>query len=144
MKGKTHLVLLEQIVMLAVFALAAALCLRAFALADRLSRENMVRDRAVLLAQNTAEVCRSGRGDTAFLMEKLGGEGSAQSWKAFCGEDLSIVEDSDQPVYRVAVLHEESKKPGLGRAEVSVYMAEDGRLLVKLPVAWQEEVKKDG
>ena len=38
MRSKAPLALMEQMVMVLVFALAAALCLQAFALADRISR----------------------------------------------------------------------------------------------------------
>ena len=50
MKSKAPLALMEQIIMVLVFALAAALCLRTFALSDRMSREGELRDGAVLLA----------------------------------------------------------------------------------------------
>ena len=40
MKSKAPLALMEQMVMLLVFALAAALCLQAFVQSDRLSRES--------------------------------------------------------------------------------------------------------
>ena len=39
MKNRTSLVLMEQLVMVLVFALAAAVCLTVFAEADRISRE---------------------------------------------------------------------------------------------------------
>ena len=46
MRSKAPLVLMEQAVMVLVFALAAALCLRAFVWSDQLSRQNEARDRA--------------------------------------------------------------------------------------------------
>ena len=46
MRSKAPLALMEQMVMVLVFALAAALCLQAFALADRISRQNAERDQA--------------------------------------------------------------------------------------------------
>lgn len=47
MRSKAPLALMEQMVMVLVFALAAALCLQAFALADRISRQNAERDQAL-------------------------------------------------------------------------------------------------
>ena len=41
MRSKAPLALMEQMVMVLVFALAAALCLQAFALADRISRQEL-------------------------------------------------------------------------------------------------------
>ena len=50
MKSKTPLALMEQLVMVLVFALAAALCVSCFVAADRLSDRYAVRDDAVLEA----------------------------------------------------------------------------------------------
>ena len=47
MRSKAPLLLMEQMVMLAVFALAAALCLQAFVKSDGLSGDSQDRDRAV-------------------------------------------------------------------------------------------------
>ena len=55
MKSRAPLALMEQLVMVLVFALAAALCVQAFFASDRMSRQGEARDRAVLLAQNAAE-----------------------------------------------------------------------------------------
>ena len=49
MKSKAPLLLMEQMVMLLVFALAAALCLQAFVKSDGLSRRSEARDRAMTL-----------------------------------------------------------------------------------------------
>ena len=56
MRSKTPLALMEQMVMVLVFALAAALCLQVFVVTDRMSERNKDIDHAVLLAQNTAEL----------------------------------------------------------------------------------------
>ena len=64
MKSKAPLALMEQMVMLLVFALAAALCLQAFVQSDRLSRESEARAHAAVLCQwlgpsgTTAEIWR--------------------------------------------------------------------------------------
>ena len=58
MKHKPPLILMEQMVMLLVFALAAALCLQAFVKSDGLSKDSEVRDQAVTLCQNAAETLR--------------------------------------------------------------------------------------
>ena len=56
MKQKTSLLLMEQLVMILVFALAAARGLQIFAKADAISQETARRDRAVVLARNAAEL----------------------------------------------------------------------------------------
>ena len=60
MKNKTSLLLMEQLVMVLVFALAAALCLTVFVKADQISRETVRRDEAVLLEAGAKYICRSG------------------------------------------------------------------------------------
>ena len=62
-KSKAPLVMLEQMVMLLVFALAAALCLQAFVKSDQMSRNSEARDRAMILCQSAAEAIRQTNGD---------------------------------------------------------------------------------
>lgn len=61
MKHKAFLILLEQLIMLLVFALACAACLGIFARAHIIRRDTALRDQAVLLAQNTAERLKAGQ-----------------------------------------------------------------------------------
>ena len=60
MKSKASLLLMEQLVAVLVFALAAVLCLRLFAGAERISTETARRDQAVAVAQNAAELLKAG------------------------------------------------------------------------------------
>lgn len=64
MKSRTPLVLMEQMVMLLVFALAAALCLQVFVRSDNISKDEQSLCRAAFLCQSSAEVIRSCGGDT--------------------------------------------------------------------------------
>ena len=140
MRSKTPLALMEQVVMVLVFALAAALCLRAFALSDRLSREGELRDGAVLLAQNAAEVCKAGGGDWDYMETVLGGDALGYSWTVLYNERMEPVA-AEEAAYEVVVRPETAEAPGLGRATVSVFEMDGGDLLFQLPVAWQEEVQ---
>lgn len=60
MRSKTSLILMELLVMVLVFALCAALCLQIFVRAEEISLETARRDEALVLAQNAAELLRSG------------------------------------------------------------------------------------
>ena len=62
MKSRAPLALMEQMVMLLVFALAAALCLQAFVKSDQISLKSETRSNAALAAQNTAEIIRHSGG----------------------------------------------------------------------------------
>ena len=109
MKNKASLALMEQLVILLVFALCAALCLQAFVGADRIARENEARDEAVILAQNTAESLKAG---------------------------LPIPESPKN--LTLEVTHLSSEIPGHAKAEVAIFSQETGNLLISLTVGWQE------
>jgi len=134
-RSKVPLLLMEQMIMLLVFALAAALCVRAFVLADSRSLHNEARDRALTVAQNTAELYKSFRGDAESVAARVGG--SLQN------EGLSIAYDKDwQPTeretaYLLTVTPLLDENPRLGKAELSV-TDESGETLITLPLAWQE------
>ena len=62
MKNKTSLTLLELLIMIMVFALAAALCLRAFVFSGKLSASDRIRAEAESASQNMAELLKSEKG----------------------------------------------------------------------------------
>ena len=59
MRNRAFLPLMEQAIMILVFALAAALCLRTFVWADGYSARQQARDQAVTVAQNAAETLQA-------------------------------------------------------------------------------------
>ena len=116
MRNKTSLLLMEQLVMVLVFALAAALCLSAFVKADGLSCETVRRDAAVLLAQNAAEVLKATSGDS----------------------ELAAAAASESG-YRVEIKKLKSEFPLLGQAEIRIFLEDD--LIFSLRTGWQEVVE---
>lgn len=139
MKNKTPLVLMEQLVMVLVFALAAALCLRAFALSDQISRENERRSQAAHVAQNAAETLKACGGDFAQAAALLGGGETADGWSVCYDEAWTVTADSASCAYRLKLREENSPVPGLGQAQVRVVRADAGEEpLFALTVAWQE------
>ena len=123
MRSKTPLVLMEQLVMVLVFAMAAAICLQVFSLSDRLSKENEARAEAALLAQNTAEELKSSYGEALLDWEEADG--------------IYYMEEDG---YRVQVQTAEAEISGLRKVELQVLQEEE--VLFEIPVAWQE-VKGD-
>ena len=117
MKNKTSLLLMEQLVMVLVFALAAALCLTAFVKADQISRETVQRDEAVLLAQNAAQVLKATSGDADRAARMLEADAAAAG-------------------YRLEIQRTESGLDLLGQAEIRVWLEEE--LLFTLRTGWQE------
>lgn len=125
MKSKASLTLMEQLVMVLVFALAAAVCLRAFVYADKLSRETQDRDRAVYIAQNGAETVKACRGGFAEAAALLGG--------AETEEGLTVCYETG---FRLEAERLPTETAGLGRAEIRVTKGDE--VLFSLTVAWQE------
>ncbi len=125
MKNKAPLTMMEQVIMVLIFALAAALCLQAFACANETSKANALRDQAVIYGQTAAETMKHTGGDWAAAAELLDGEAANGSIQApWPGGTLTITPDHcDQPL--------------LGKAMVTV-LDESGQALFTLPVAWQE------
>lgn len=124
MKNRTSLVLMEQLIMVLVFALAAALCLNFFVKADHISRETARRDEAILMAQNSAQVLKACAGDAEKAAQILSGQ--------VTDTGLSIVADG----YTETVTFERSEIPGLGLARIDIYLEED--LVFTLRTGWQE------
>ena len=120
MKNKTPLVLMELVIMLLVFAVAAGLCLRAFAGAERISRTGAEDDRAIAAAQNGAELTKFYSGDLETAAAERGGTWDGVSWR-FTVDGCPVT---------VTLLHAES--PYLGTAAVT---AGD----IELTVSWQKE-----
>ena len=134
MRSKAPLALIEQAIMLLVFALAAVLCLRAFVWADRQSDVNASRDRAMLQAQTAAETLKYCRGDYSEAAKMAGGEWDGKSWSIGYDETWNVTDEDE--LYLLQVVPNEGKLEYLGQAEVEVRM--NGEELVRLPVSWQE------
>lgn len=136
-RGKTSLLLMEQLVMLLVFALAAALCLRAFVYSDRLSRQMEARDRAADLAQNAAETLRHTAGDFPRAAGLLGAERFDEtSFQLDYDGDWNLADDTMR--YTLGAARADSDIPGLGRAQVWVRDEQTDQELLRLDLAWQE------
>ena len=126
MKHKTPLVLMEMVIMVLVFALASAICLRMFAASEQLSQKNEAVSHAVLLAQNAAEELKAARGE----------------WNA---DSEQLISYGDW-TYRLEITEEETDINGLGSGRIRVF-GHEGRkneeLLYELAVAWQEELQDE-
>ena len=112
MRNKTSLVLMEQLVMVLVFALVAALCLRAFVQARNISEGIYHQDEAVVIAQNAAQALKA----------------TADPEKA-----VSLVESAP---YTLQITEKISGIPGLGMAEILVF--HEGEAIISLTTGWQE------
>lgn len=134
MKNKGALVLIEQAIMLLVFALAAVLCLRAFVWADTASKDIAARDQALIQAQNAAEMLKSCAGDFDAAVVQMGGIRDGETWVVLYDENWNVTDDMH--TYTLRAVSGRSGPEYLGRAEVSVYRGDSE--LTALEVCWQE------
>lgn len=132
MKNKAPLALMEQLIMLLVFALAAALCLQIFVYSGNISRRCEAQAFAATAVQNVAEAVKHNRGD---LSPFTGDSSSAQ---ALIGFDEQWQKSAPTVAdYHILVTLEESDVPGLGKASVTAQTAA-GEELFAIAVCWQE------
>jgi hypothetical protein len=128
---------MEQVVMVLVFALAAALCLRVFAFSDRMSERNSDIDHAVLLAQNTAELLKA-CGGVEEAAAVAGGTIRQMMWSTYYDAQLNPVEDQADAYYVVDTLPINSGVEGLGKAAIEVFRHDGNTGLFFITAAWQE------
>lgn len=128
--SRSTLVLMEQVIMVLVFALAAALCVQVFVYASLQSKGNDERDRAVELAQSTAET-----------IKHAGGLAGAREMDTYYDENWMADNDTTGYAYRLDIHTLGGAVDGLGQAAVRVLKntdEPDDEVLVELTVAWQE------
>ncbi len=126
MKNRSPLLLMEQAILLVVFTLAAAVCLRLFVWADGTSKQDAQRDYAIFQAQNAAEEIQSAGGDLEKAAQSYGGSVVRGVWQAEL-EDGCLMQ----------AVRQESGRRYLGRARVEI-LDKNGEILAELTVSWQE------
>lgn len=146
MRSKAPLALMEQMVMLLVFALAAALCLQAFVKSDALSERSEARDQAVVLCQNAAEAIQhTGDVEAGLALACAAAPGQRDGFGYFVGfdGDWNLLPGDGRPHssrYTLRAQAVDSGVDGLGKAQVEAFVWESGTMesLFSLEVAWQE------
>ena len=141
--NKTPLLLMEQMIMLLVFALTAVICLQAFVRADAWSKESAALDQAVILTQSAAETIRHYGGEDSHPLQK-----AAQTMEGDydpASDSFTVTYDEDwQPdpagVYILKASAVDSSLPGMGEAEIAMQDASQEKEIFRLKVAWPMEV----
>lgn len=134
MKRSAALILTELLVMLTVFAVAAAFCLKTFVWAHNSSELSAAMDMALLKSQNAAESLKHHRGDHSLAAQDLGGKWDGQGWRVCYDEQWK--ETDAESAYILEVMPEENAGY-LGQAKLTVF-DQNGQLLAELTVCWQE------
>ena len=137
MKSKAPLVLMEQIIMVLVFAMAAALCLQAFVLSEKISKQTEARGRAAIEAQNVAESMKV-RGFSEFVK---GAEQTAEGFQLFYDATWKMV-SAEAAEYVITISPVHADNAYIWNAEI-VVKEQEGAELFRIPVAGQTEVTQD-
>lgn len=148
MRSKAPLALMEQMIMLLVFALAAALCVQAFVKSDSISTRSEARDRAALAAQSAAETIKYIGGDTENALS-----GAAKQLNGKYESDLLLINydknwniTNDKPAYELTAEGVNADVPGMQKAVVKVN-AYDGSggtdTIFEINTAWQETLVQE-
>ena len=135
MKRSASLILVELLIMLTVFALAAAICLRVFVWSDENSRQSAAADHALLRAQNVAETIKHYRGDFSLAAGDYGGQWDGASWKVSYDDGWNI--RADGGAYVLQVVPVSCDTDYLGQARLTV-TDQFGAVLSEFSVCWQE------
>ncbi|MCI8608785.1 MAG: hypothetical protein HFE73_03980 [Firmicutes bacterium] len=136
MKSKAPLMLIEQMIMLLVFALAAALCLRAFIVSDSISKQSIARDHAVVEAQKAAEALKGDYAEEYFAQMDAS---TAEQGVAYIIDYTTDWQPAGEhtPAYTLQALYTDSDLTYLNSAEITV-CDQKGNELFRLPVSWQK------
>ncbi len=141
MKNKAFLPLLEQIIMIGFFAVIATICLQGIALANRISEEQALKDRAVLAAQNIAETLKSTRGDTDSAADILSGSAQSDSLTVFYDLTGKPVSEEDPNGFIGLAVITESAHPLLGNASIQIIYEDE--VIYSLTVGWQKDLENE-
>lgn len=136
MKNKAPLPLMEQLIMVLIFSLTAAICMQGFATSDRISRRQEARDQAVIHVQNTAELLKLHAGDYSAVADALDLVSAKDCWYLPFDSRWQPQTDLQNARYLLEITPEATDSKLLGSASVSVYTGDD--LLFRITTAWQE------
>jgi len=137
MKSKAPLVMMEQIVMVLIFALAAALCLQTFVLSGKISKNTEELNRASIEAQNVAESLKA-VGLSRYLQETEAMPVKEGFQMAF-DEEWNNISESGKAAYYLLISPENHDNGFFWKAELVVTRT-DGTQIFQIPVAGQTEV----
>lgn len=136
MKNKSPLFLMEQLSMLLVFALAAALCLQGFSLAARSSRRQEAVSHAATQVQTAAEFLKSTYGNYEQAALHHGGSWNGEQWTIHYDDTWQPVSHPQTGIYTLTVVPVETSQTLMDGAQLRMMQEED--ILFEIQVAWQE------
>lgn len=141
MKGgesKAPLVLMEQVIMVVVFALAAALCVQAFVYARGVSLAIADRDHALGITQTLAEQAKATKGDLKTMSGTVGGIYVNDSLIHYYDSEWNMVDGKKQAAYEI-VLEKDVKVHECQHATITSHKLTEEKPIFSMKIAWQED-----
>lgn len=139
MKSKAPLMLMEQMVLILVFAFAAVVCLQIFVKSDEISLQSKKRDSAVILVQSAAEEIKAAGGDFLLAAERMGAAQDKDGTLYLSYDENCVLTDIDENrAYSVCANELDSGIYGLGKARVCAKDSKNGEELFAVEIMWQE------
>lgn len=140
MKSKAPLAMIEQIVMVLVFALAAVFFIQMFVVAEKISERSMVMGRAVVEAQNiAAELKTEEELDKIAILQKAV-KLSQGEWVLYYDADWVILPEENKQMAYYALIKIEDRSEYHWGGKISVYSNREA-LLFEIPISGQKEGK---
>jgi len=130
MKNRHFFVLMEQIIMTAVFAFCVCICLSIFVHANKISERNTAVYNSAFAAQNMAELLKHTKGN---IFEDEKWQKTNSSYHIFYDKDWN---QTDTEYEYMMEISEISTTNDLSKTVISVYQKDD--MLFSIPVVWQE------
>lgn len=134
-ESKAPLVLMEQVIMVLVFALVAALCIQAFVLSRTLSIRMTDRDHAMNVSQTLAETVKACGGDMEAVCEKLDGKLNGKLLRFFYDDDWNAAKEADASF--VLVFEQEAGEGFCKNGRITVTDASGEQEIFSMIIAWQ-------
>lgn len=136
-RSKNPLALMEQVLMILLFALAAAICLKSFVTARNMSVQSVLRDHASAICQTTADAVKCEKGNMQAVKELINIEETSEGYEAYYDGDWNLTQ-KEEGVYTLRVCLDTSDE-FLGCAKVTMIDNQGGEIFA-IATAWQEGV----
>lgn len=141
-RGKAPLMLMEQVVMILVFAVAAALCVQAFVTASLMAESSEKEDHGAGIAQTVAETIKEEHGDLAQVAEQLDGEYQDGKLSFYYDKNWNLIPGEEEAVYEASA---KMTVPGeyFSQGEVKITDIQENQEIFFLKIGWQEVVEDE-
>ena len=138
---------MEQLIMVFVFAFAAAICLQAFVYSDRLSKDGTAKETASVRATEVIDIVKAYHGDMKKAADKLGATFTASDKESAAGETGTLVKEYPDDGMKVTLETNEATATGgsnylhqTGKASVTEIPKEGEQAkdpIYTVDIAWQ-------